>query len=127
MVLIMLEKIKFTYDVAKNQDNLFTPNHTKFDCMIKYNGKQFKFPYQCNTKYMKPTAKDCIYAVIMDAYSFDSCSDIFDFANEFGYDPYEDAKRVKKIYKACERAYNSLHRLFSDAELYKLEEETDFY
>ena len=121
----MLEKINFSYTESENQNNLFTPHHTNFDCMIKYNGKQFKFPYQCNTAYSMPNAKDCIYAILMDAMSFNDASDILDFANEFGYDLYEDAKKVTKVYKACERAYNSLHRLFTDAELSELEEETD--
>ena len=123
MVLIMLEKIKFTYDVAKNQDNLFTPNHTKFDCMIKYNGKQFSFPYQCNY-HMNVNAKDAIYCLFMDAMGYEQNPDIDDFSSEFGYTSIKDAIRV---YKACRRTYNALHRMFTDEELEQLYTEFEDY
>ena len=97
---------------------------TKFDCMIKYNRKQFSFPYQCNTSYMMPNVRDCMESLLLDASSFEDSADILDFCNEFGYDPYEDKNKVRKIYKACERAYKRLHTLFTDAEIIQLYEET---
>ena len=38
VVIMMLEKIKFSYKVADSQDNLFTANHTRFKCKIKLDG-----------------------------------------------------------------------------------------
>ena len=57
----MLEKIKFSYKVADSQDDLFTPNHTRFKCKIKYMGLQYTFDYQCNTTYILNLAlKPCV-------------------------------------------------------------------
>lgn len=123
----MLEKIKFSYTESDSQNNLFSPYHTKFDCMIKYNGKQFSFPYQCNTAYMMPNLTDCMDAILLDANSFAISTDILDFALEYGYDcdTYEDRAKVRKIYKACERAYNRVHALFTDAEIEAIENEIE--
>ena len=120
----MLDKIYFTYEESENQNELFTPYHTKFDCMIKYNGRQFSFPYQCNTAHSKPNIKDCIDCLLLDASGYENAIDIFDFANEFGYDMYdEDKTKIRKVYKACERTSKRLHAIFTDAELDELEKE----
>lgn len=109
----MLNKIKFSYKVADSQDNLFTPNHTKFKCKIKVNGVQWTFDYQCNTNYMYPTLRDCLECVMGDAQAYECAHDVIDFCNEFGY---ED-KQGLKAYKGCKKAYKALHRLFTEEEL----------
>lgn len=119
----MLDKITFTYEESENQNELFTPYHTKFDCMIKYNGKQFSFPYQCNIAHSKPNIKDCMDCLLLDASSYEQSQDILDFANEFGYDMYEDKAKVRKIYNACKKTYNRLNTIFTDVELNELYEE----
>lgn len=119
----MLEKIYFTFKVADNQNNLFTSQHCRYACKIRHNGKQFSFPYQCNY-HMNVNAKDAIYCLFMDAMSYEQNPDIDDFSSEFGYTSIKDAIR---IYKACRRAYNALHRMFTDAELEQLYTEFEDY
>ena len=119
----MLEKINFSCTESDNQNELFTVYHTRFDCMIKYNGKQFSFPYQCNTSHTMPNLKDCMECLLLDASSFENTTDILDFADEFGYDSYLDIAKIRKIYKACEKTYNRLHKMFTVEELVELEEE----
>ena len=120
----MLEKINFSCTESENQNELFTVYHTRFDCMIKYNGKQFSFPYQCNTTHSMPNLKVCMECLLLDANAFENTTDILDFAEEFGYDSYLDIAKIRKIYKACEKTYNRLHKMFIDAEIEELEKET---
>lgn len=115
-VVIMLNKIKFSYKVAENQNNLFTPAHTRFKCKIKVDGLQYTFDYQCNTDYMYPTLKDCMECILGDAMSYDNARDVIDFCNELGYTDNEGLK----IYKACKKVSKALHRLFTDTELDEL-------
>lgn len=61
--------------------------------------------------------------LLLDASSFENTTDILDFAEEFGYDSYLDIAKIRKIYKACERTYNRLHKIFTDAEIEELEKE----
>lgn len=117
----MLNKIKFSYRVADEQKNLFTPCHTLFKCKIKVDGLQFTFPYQCNTAYKEPNLLDCMYAIISDMDCYDTTRDVVDFCNEFGYD---DASGIK-AYKACKKTSKALHRLFTDDELAILGEELE--
>lgn len=121
----MLEKIKFSCTESDNQNELFTVYHTRFDCMIKYNGKQFSFPYQCNTTHSTPNLKACMECLLLDASGFENATDILDFADEFGYDSYLDIAKIRKIYKACERTYNRLHKMFTDAELETIQREIE--
>lgn len=109
----MLEKINFSYKVADEQDNLFTPNHTKFKCKIKYMGLQYTFDYQCNTTHMHPNLNDCMECIISDMFAYEDALDVIDFCNEFGY---EDSKGLK-VYKACKKVSKALHRLFTDEEI----------
>ncbi len=112
----MLNKIKFSYREADEQENLFTPSHTLFKCKIKVDGLQYTFPYQCNTAYTEPNLCDCMSALIADMDCYDSCRDMEDFNFEFGY--LDD-----KAYKACKKTSKALHRLFTDDEIYQITEE----
>lgn len=114
----MLNKIKLIYRESNNQSNLFTPNHTRFKCKIKYCGLSFTFPYQCNTAYNEPNLVDCLRGIIMDMDCYDSCRDMSDFNWEFGYTD-------DKAYKACKRTSKALHRLFTDEEIGKIYKEIE--
>lgn len=115
----MLNKIKFSFKVADEQVELFTPCHTLFKCKIKVDGCQFTFNYQCNTAHNTPNLLDCMYAIISDMDCYDTSRDVIDFCNEFGY---SDAKGIK-AYKACKKTSKALHRLFTDEELAEIGEE----
>ena len=115
----MLNKIKFSFKVADEQVELFTPCHTLFKCKIKVDGCQFTFNYQCNTAHNTPNLLDCMYAIISDMDCYDTSRDVVDFCDEFGY---SDAKGIK-AYKACKKTSKALHRLFTDEELAEIGEE----
>ena len=115
----MLNKIKFSYNEADKQEGLFTPSHTLFKCKIKVDGCQYTFNYQCNTAHSEPNIHDCMYAIISDMDCYDTCRDMVDFCNEFGY---PDEKGIK-AYKACKKTSKALHRLFTDEELDEISEE----
>lgn len=121
----MLNQIAFVYEESENQTNLFTPHHTKFDCVIKYgtNSKPFQFTYQCNTDYMMPNINDVMDSLLLDTYAYDNCDSPSEMADEFGYDYYEDKNKVDKIWDACKRTANALHEMFSDDELSEIERE----
>ena len=119
----MLEKINFNYKVSENQNDLFTNQHCRYDCKIKYNGKQFSFPYQCNYR-TNVTAKDAIYCVLMDAAGYEDFPDIDDFSSEFGY---TSIKGAIKAFKACRNTYNALNRIFTSEELAQLYTELEDY
>ena len=116
----MLNKIKFSYKEANNQNDTFTPNHTKFKCKIKYCGLQYTFSYQCNTAYNEPSLVSCLDAVTSDMFCYDNSRSLIDFCDEFGYTNLADAE---KAYKGCKKTSKALHRLFTDDELDELMEE----
>ena len=114
----MLNEIKLSYRESDNQNNTFTPYHTRFKCKIKYCGLSFSFPYQCNTSHDEPNLIDCLRAIIFDMDCYDGCRDMSDFNWEFGYTD-------DKAYKACKRTSKALHRLFTSDEIAKITDEID--
>ena len=116
----MLNKIKFSFKVADKQVGLFTPHHTLFKCMIKVDGCQFTFPYQCNTAYNTPNLLDCIYAIISDMDCYDISRNLADFCEALGFTDFEEAE---KAYKACKKTSKALHRLFTNEELAQIGDE----
>ena len=116
----MLNKIKFTYKVADEQQGLFTLSHTLFKCKIKVDGCQFTFPYQCNTGVSQPNLLDCLYSIISDMDCYDTSRNLADFCDELGFTNFADAE---KAYKACKKTSKALHRLFTDEELAQIGEE----
>lgn len=123
----MLEKIAFIYKESDNQQNLFTPYHTRFECAIKYGTDctPYVFDYQCNTDHVLPNIKDVMYSLLLDAWSYDDAEDEYAFANEFGFDTIEDCEKVIKMYMACKKTSIAIHKMFTDAELETLEKETE--
>ena len=53
-----------------------------------------------------------LYCIILDAEAYDTSASLEDFADDFGYDLYEDRKKTEKIFNACEKQYNNLIKLF---------------
>ena len=54
---------------------------------------------------------DVLYCVIRDAEAYLTTQNVSDFQAEFGY---EDTKEASKIFNACKKSYNELHRLFGN-------------
>lgn len=112
--------VGFRYEKSINQSNLFTLNHTRFDIVLLYKKKKIEFEYQCNAIFMKPTEKDCLYALLSDANCHsDSDGDIGNFRCEFGY---EKASECIKAFNGCKENYHKLHSLFTDEEIQVLNE-----
>ena len=98
--------------------------HDKYTVTIRRNGMSYSFQFY-NSAYAtarneRPTAYDvlaCVEKYIPDG-------DVWDFANEYGYEIYDKQtfNRVSKIYKACEKQANKINRIFDDCmdELYEI-------
>ena len=113
------KEIKFTKTLAKNQTvhRLFN-GYTKFYCTITYNGKKYSRNFQCNTSFSKTNNKtmkqDFLNCTFLDAFAYINNQNIYDFANELGYDYDENPKKIQRIYTACEKAYNKLYDMFGE-------------
>lgn len=121
----MLESIKFSYEVSDDQSEAreWSSYHVKYDCIIKYNGKQYSFPYFCGQS-AKVELKEVLGCLLLDTFSVE-CTDLTDFMAEFDY---TDRKKARKAYNACLRTNKAMYRLFSTKEeLDKLVDEIDEY
>lgn len=125
----LLETIKFNYTMAADQSDLFTPNHEKYSCVIRHNGRQYTTTYQCNPSAThEPTLNDVLYCLLLDASSYDCAIDVDDFLIEFGYtDSLENVRKGEKAYKACGRTSKALDRLFTTEEREELEKHFENY
>lgn len=63
-------------------------------------------------KGLKSHKFNMLHCIVLDAQCYQDTANKEDFANEFGYDMYEDSKILNRAYKGCERAYNKLIELF---------------
>ena len=121
----IVDNIKFNYRESNNQTaHMFSEGHTKFDCRMTYNGKSFQTTYQCNPNYsnMSNIKMDFIYSILLDKDAYDFCESAKIFADEYGYDYYEDKKEVDRIYRACKRTSERLEDIFTCEELDILQE-----
>ena len=90
----------------------------EYSVVLKYNGNSITMLFHDN--YLNESGKDeFLYALLMDAMAYENCSNLADFMDEFGYG-YERRKEAEKAYKACEKQYNKLHRLFTEEEIDEL-------
>lgn len=122
----MLENLIFSYVTSENQNGLFTPNHKKYDITItKADGDGcLKFTYQCNPRFNTPTLEDCLGCYIRDGQSYADCETVDDFMCDFGYEEYQEAKR---IFAECKKAYENLSKFFTDEEQIKIADELYMY
>lgn len=90
----------------------------EYSVVLKYNGNSISILFHDN--YKNESGKDeFLYALLMDAMAYENCFNLADFMDEFGYD-YDQRKEAEKVYKACERQYKKLHRLFTEEEIEEL-------
>lgn len=91
----------------------------EYSVVLKYNGNSITMLFHDN--YKNESGKDdFLYALLMDAFAYEDNQNVEDFMLEFGY---EDIEQATKIYKACEKQYNKLHRLFTEEEIEELQNE----
>lgn len=113
------KEFAFSAKKSKNQNNLFTKEHTRFDVAIIADGVAFNTEYQCNTKYNEPTFERVMESLVLDASAFDCSRDIDDFSSEFEYKKVSDAINA---YNICGKTSEFVHSVFSDEELEELQE-----
>lgn len=53
-----------------------------------------------------------LYCAVLDAEAYEYNDSLQDFADNYGYDLYEDRKKAEKAFNGCKTAYESLIRLF---------------
>lgn len=126
----IIDSLKFSFEEADEQKNLFTPAHVLYKCRITTPARRrYTFDYQCNPSAThEPTIKDCLYCLLSDASSVDYCTDEVDFLNEFGYiDDAESIRRGLKAYKACKRTAAAIDRIFTEDEKTALNEYYENY
>lgn len=115
----IIDSLKFTFEIADVQKDLFTPAHVLYKCRFTTPARRrFTFDYQCNPSAThEPTKEDCLYCLLSDASAVDCCTDEADFLNEFGYiDNAESIRRGLNAFKACQRTAKAIDRLFTEEE-----------
>ena len=115
----IIESLKFTFEVADNQKDLFTPAHVLYKCRIVTPARRrFTFDYQCNPSAShEPTKEDCLYCLLSDASCYECAIDVDDFLTEFGYtDSLQDIRKGERAFKSCGRTAAALDRLFTEEE-----------
>lgn len=81
------------------------------------NGKRIGFIFNDNI-YNESDKNDFIYSLLNDSQAYEYCYNFADFMNEYGY---TDDKQAKKIYNACKKQSERLHKLFNSTEIEMLE------
>lgn len=112
----IIDSLKFTFEVADIQKDLFTPAHTLYKCQITTPARRrYTFNYQCNQSAThEPTKEDCLYCLLSDASCYDCARDVDDFLTEFGYtNDLQSIRRGEKAFKACGRTAAALDWLFT--------------
>ena len=101
-----------------------TMKHNKYTVTLKREGKKYSFPfydsYHNYLNHKKPTPYDVL--ACLQSYPVDD--NMWNFANEFGYEinSEETYNKVKEIWKNCREQYESLLDLFGPELMEKLGE-----
>ena len=119
----LLYELGCNYVKSIDTTDLFTPSHTKFNCELVNKKGAYKFDYQCNTNYTKPSKERLLACVISDSQCYESCivGEDIDNLEEFRlmFD-YENVKELIKAYKGCKKAYEKIHKMFTNEEIEEL-------
>lgn len=94
----------------------------KYYCKLRREHKTYSFPFYDSLANYKKCKRPTKYDILSCLDTYDYINNIEEFANEFGYDLYEDYEATEKIYKACMKQSEKLHGLFTDEELEMLSE-----
>ena len=69
------------------------------------------------TAFTEDLAMNALYSVLLDATSYINAKDLRDFACEFGYENFNEARAV---YNGCREEYENLSNLLTDDEMFDL-------
>ena len=81
---------------------------------LTYKGKSCRFIFNDNF-HDKSSKCDFLYCLILDAQSFENSKDYFDWCHDWCYDYFSNKSR--KVYEACKKQSERVHRLFNDEEI----------
>lgn len=95
----------------------------KYRVRMSYNGRIISFYFHDNYK-NDSGKKDYLYSLLLDMDAYENSGDVWEFMNEFGYKEFSYAK---KIYNACKRNADKVHKLFSEREIDELRELLEGY
>lgn len=92
--------------VARPWGEKWEKNH--YRVFVTINGTKVQFEYYCND--VNPLKADALinafYCFLSDGIAYRNAKDKYDFADEFGYDKYEDRKRLNEVWQGCMSAYD---------------------
>ena len=92
---------------------------------LKYNNKIVWFYFHDNI-YNNSNLKDFVWCLLLDAQIYyNNQNNYNNFCWELGFDPYDT--KNKKIYKACQKQFERLNKLFNKDEVAQLEKEFENY
>lgn len=115
----LIDKIEYNVKESSNQEELFTPYHTRYSVTIKYNNVTYSLDYQCPSDII-PTKEDVLSCVLLDSRCYEECkvsdSDIDNLAEFKVLFGYEDIKDLCESYKGCKNAYNHISKMFTKKE-----------
>lgn len=103
-----LDNLSFKYEKSINQTKTFTAHHVRYDITFTRidNKEKLCFEYQCNPRYCKPGVDECLWCIVEDAQSYETCGDdISAFQQEFGY---TDAAECIAAFNGCKENYQKL-------------------
>ena len=96
----------------------------KYKITMTYNNKTISFIFNDNFE-NKSNLNDCLYCLILDSYSYEyNENDLRGFALEFGYEDFNEAKRV---YNACKKQFERFNKLFTQEEREALKKHFENY
>lgn len=90
--------------------------HDKYTVTIRRNGKSYSFPFYNSAYATQRNERPTPYDVLACIEKYEPDGDVWDFANEYGYEIYDRKTfdNVNRIYKACSEQARKINRLFSD-------------
>lgn len=108
----------FPFDKSDNQW------HDKYSVTIRRNGKSYSFPFYNSAYATQRNERPTPYDVLACIEKYEPYGDVWDFANEYGYEIYDRKTydNVNRIYKACGEQARKINRIFNDCmdELYEI-------
>lgn len=106
----LLSMIKFSRTFVR-KSKMCSGNEYKI--FISYNGHWAWFTFHDNFM-NKSTLRDWLYCLVLDMNAYDFNADEYELARAYGYD---DIEQARKVYKACRKTSEKMHKIFNEAEL----------
>ena len=91
-----------------------TMPHNKYTVTLTRGDKSYKYPFYDSYNNFKNHKQPTAYDVLSCLQTYDIDGDMWDFAEEFGYEIKSEKtyKRVRKIWSECKNQYKALLDLF---------------